>query len=175
MHRRDRRRAAERGGTTGVIEVLLVDDEELVRSGLRMIRMILRNADDIDVVGEARDGAEAVDPGPGGGAPDVILLDIRMPGVDGLAALAELVALPRPPAVVMPTTFSMDEYVHRALRAGARGFLLKDAPVPAQRARFTTATRCWLPVKAHVSRSLAKLGMNNRVQAAILSHAAGWV
>jgi len=107
-----------------VIRTVLVDDEQLVRSGLRMI---LDAAEDIEVVGEAGDGDEAL-------AlaerlePDVVLLDIRMPGTDGLTAAAGMAALPRAPKVVLLTTFDLDEYVHRALRAGAVGFLLKDTP-----------------------------------------------
>jgi DNA-binding NarL/FixJ family response regulator len=106
------------------IRVLLVDDDPLVRAGLRMI---LSSADDIEVVGEAGDGSEVV------GAvrahrPDVVLMDIRMPVVDGLAATASVTALPDPPQVVVLTTFSADEYVFRALEAGAAGFLLKDTP-----------------------------------------------
>ncbi|GAA1500075.1 response regulator transcription factor [Streptomyces synnematoformans] len=106
------------------MKVLIADDEQLVRHGLRMI---LDTADDIEVVGEAADGAEAVVLAREL-RPDVVLLDIRMPGTDGLAAAADLAGLPRPPAVVVLTTFDLDEYVHRALRAGARGFLLKDTP-----------------------------------------------
>ena len=107
-----------------MIRTVLVDDEQLVRSGLKMI---LEAADDIEVVGEASDGAEAVQVARET-APDVMLLDIRMPGVDGLTAAAELAKLPTPPRVVLLTTFDLDEYVHRALRAGAVGFLLKDTP-----------------------------------------------
>ena len=107
------------------VRVLVADDQELVRTGLRMI---LNAQPDIEVVGEAADGAEAV-------AlarrlrPDVCLFDIRMPVLDGLDATRELagpgVADPIP--VVVITTFDLDEYVYAALRAGARGFLLKDA------------------------------------------------
>ena len=107
------------------MHVLVADDQELVRTGLRMI---LNAQPDIEVVGEAADGAEAV-------AlarrlrPDVCLFDIRMPVLDGLDATRELagpgVADPIP--VVVITTFDLDEYVYAALRAGARGFLLKDA------------------------------------------------
>jgi DNA-binding NarL/FixJ family response regulator len=107
-----------------MIKVLLVDDEALVRSGLRMI---LEAAGDIAIVAEARDGDEAV------GAvrrhrPDVVLMDVRMPGRDGLSAAEELARRPDAPKVVMLTTFDLDEYVHAALRAGAVGFLLKDTP-----------------------------------------------
>lgn len=208
-----------------MIRVLVVDDEHLVRSGLRLI---LEAAGDIAVVGEARDGAEAV------GAvtrlgPEVVLMDVRMPGMDGLAAAARIGALPDPPKVIMLTTFDLDEYVLRALQAGAVGFLLKDtpptelaaavrtvragnamlaptvtmrllssfverAPAVAQRARDRLAALTGrerevihalgrglsnagiadelslseATVKAHVSRALAKLGLTNRVQAAIL-------
>ncbi len=114
----------KRRGTTRVIRTILIDDEQLVRSGLKMI---LDSADDIEVVGEGSDGAEAVRLARGL-QPDVVLLDIRMPGVDGLTAATELAALPNPPKVVLLTTFDLDEYVHRALRAGAVGFLLKDTP-----------------------------------------------
>jgi DNA-binding NarL/FixJ family response regulator len=106
------------------VRVLLVDDEELVRFGLRTI---LEHADGIEVVGEAGDGAEAV------GAvltlhPDVVLMDIRMPRVDGLSATRAILAQPYPPKVAVLTTFHLDEYVFAALEAGACGFLLKDTP-----------------------------------------------
>ena len=213
-----------------VIRVLVVDDERLVRSGLRMI---LESAGDIEVVGEAANGGEAIEqvrlhrPG-------VVLMDIRMPAMDGLAATAELTTLPGPPKVVVLTTFELDEYVHTALENGAVGFLLKDTPPPdliqavrtvadgnamlgptvtrrliaefaarssskavAARRRLEVLTererevviavahglsnaeigrRLFMSeatVKAHVSRVLAKLGMSNRVQAAILAHDAG--
>lgn len=218
-----------------MIRTVLIDDEQLVRSGLRMI---LDSAPDIEVVGEGGDGTEAIRLTEEL-APDVVLLDIRMPGVDGLTAAARLAALPDPPHVVLLTTFDLDEYVHGALRAGAVGFLLKDtpprdliaavrtvhegnamlspsvtkrmlerfaAPAPADSAegRATAGRRLEVlsereravlvavaqgmsnaeagralgmreaTVKAHVSRILAKLGMSNRVQAAILAHDAGW-
>ncbi|NED99381.1 response regulator [Phytoactinopolyspora halotolerans] len=107
-----------------MIRVVIVDDEQLVRSGLRMI---LESADDIEVTGEGSDGTEAVRIAQDV-RPDVLLLDIRMPGVDGLTAAAGLVALPRPPKVIVLTTFDLDEYVHKALQVGAVGFLLKDTP-----------------------------------------------
>ncbi|GAA4932032.1 response regulator transcription factor [Streptomonospora halophila] len=214
-----------------MIRTALVDDERLVRSGLRMI---LDTAEDIEVVGEAGDGDEALDLA-ARLEPDVVLLDIRMPGTDGLTAAAMMADLPRPPKVVLLTTFDLDEYVHRALRAGAVGFLLKDTPprdligavrtidegnamlapsitkrmlerftVPAAGAGAEAARRLQVlsdrerdvlvavaqgmsnaeagrslgmreaTVKAHVSSILSKLGMGNRVQAAILAHDAGW-
>jgi DNA-binding NarL/FixJ family response regulator len=105
-----------------VIRVLLVDDEELVRAGFRMI---LQPVDDIEVVAEAGDGAAALT-AVRAHRPDVVLMDVRMPGTDGLKALAALAEFPLPPAVVMLTTFDIDDYVHAALRHGAVGFLLKD-------------------------------------------------
>ena len=106
------------------IRLLIADDQELVRIGFRLL---LEAQDDLEVVGEAADGEQAV-------AlarelrPDVILMDIRMPRVDGIEAIGRLQALERPPRVLVLTTFDLDEYVFGALRAGAAGFLLKDAP-----------------------------------------------
>ncbi|MBQ0994591.1 response regulator transcription factor [Micromonospora sp. H61] len=105
-----------------MIRVVVVDDEQLVRAGLRLI---LEAAEDITVVGEAADGAGALEQAQRL-RPDVVLLDVRMPGVDGLTAAPDVVAAG--PKVIMLTTFDLDEYVHRALRAGAVGFLLKDTP-----------------------------------------------
>ncbi|MES5823293.1 response regulator transcription factor [Streptomyces sp. RG80] len=104
-----------------MIRVVVVDDEALVRSGFKLI---LRAADDVEVVATAV-GAEAVDT-VRREAPDVVLLDIRMPDVDGLTVLRQLRALPEPPVVAMLTTFDADEYILTALRSGAAGFLLKD-------------------------------------------------
>jgi DNA-binding NarL/FixJ family response regulator len=217
-------------GVPRLIRVVLVDDEQLVRSGLRMI---LESAGDIEVVGEAADGGGAVEL-VRRHRPDVALMDIRMPAMDGLAATRALTALPDPPRVIMLTTFELDEYVHTALENGAVGFLLKDTPprdliqavrtvaegnamlaptvtrrliaefasrnsakAVAARRRLDTLTgrerevvvavarglsnaeigrRLFMSeatVKAHVSRVLAKLGLSNRVQAAILAHDAG--
>jgi DNA-binding NarL/FixJ family response regulator len=106
------------------IRVLLVDDDALVRSGLRMM---LAGAEQIDVVGEVDDGRgvlAAVDVN----HPHVVLMDIRMPQLDGIAATRLLRAQPQPPQVLVLTTFDADELVVRALRAGAAGFLLKDTP-----------------------------------------------
>ncbi|MGS2613957.1 response regulator [Micromonospora sp. LZ34] len=208
-----------------MIRVLVADDEQLVRSGLRLI---LEAAPEITVVGEAADGAEALAEARRL-RPDVVLLDVRMPGTDGLTAAPRIVA--DGAKVIMLTTFDRDEYVHRALRAGAVGFLLKDTPprdlaaavrtVAAGNAMLApTVTRRLIEsfaergpdrrtaarqrlgdltareleivrevarghanagiarrlgmseatVKAHVSRALAKLGVGNRVQVAILVH-----
>ncbi|QIK10205.1 response regulator transcription factor [Streptomyces sp. ID38640] len=106
------------------IRVLLADDEDLVRSGLTLI---LQADPDISVVAEASDGAQAVHLARAH-QPDVVLMDIRMPVMDGLAATKEIAKLPRCPKVVVLTTFDLDEYVHAALQAGAMGFLLKNTP-----------------------------------------------
>jgi DNA-binding NarL/FixJ family response regulator len=107
-----------------VIRVVVADDQALVRSGFSVL---LRSADDIQVVGEASDGAEAVDVAIRE-RPDVILMDIRMPGTDGLEATRRITADDRltNTRVLILTTFDHDEYVFEALRAGASGFLLKD-------------------------------------------------
>jgi DNA-binding NarL/FixJ family response regulator len=107
-----------------MIRVLLVDDDPLVRSGLRMM---LAGAESLEVVAEAGDGREVL------GAvdlhrPDVVLMDIRMPRLDGIAATRLLAAQPDSPAVLVLTTFDADDLVLRALQAGAAGFLLKDTP-----------------------------------------------
>jgi DNA-binding NarL/FixJ family response regulator len=209
-----------------VTRVLLVDDDALVRSGLRMM---LDGADGISVVGEAADGDEvpaAVD----ACFPQVVLMDLRMPRVNGIVATHRLRRGPNPPEVIVLTTFDTDENVVRALRAGAGGFLLKDAPpariaaairlvaegepmlspqitrrlmehVAAQagardqaraalaaltarerevalavaeghaNARIATDLDLGLAtVKAHVSRILVKLDLNNRTQLALLVH-----
>ncbi|NKZ04507.1 response regulator [Actinomadura latina] len=106
------------------ITVLLVDDEPMVCAHLRTI---LGAADDVEVVGEAHDGASGVE-AVVRYRPHVVLMDLRMPGVDGLAAIERIAALRSPPVVVALTTFDADEYVLRALRAGAAGFLLKSTP-----------------------------------------------
>jgi DNA-binding NarL/FixJ family response regulator len=106
------------------VRVLIVDDDALVRAGLRMI---LSAAEDIEVIGEASDGGQVPEV-VAARRPDVVLMDIRMPGVDGLTATEALRAGPEPPEVIVLTTFDADEHVLRALRAGAGGFLLKDTP-----------------------------------------------
>jgi DNA-binding NarL/FixJ family response regulator len=109
------------------ISVLVADDEPLARQGLRTI---LETEDDVTVVAEAADGAEAV-------AltrrhqPDVVCMDVRMPGIDGIRATERVLALDRPPRVLVVTTFDSDDYVFEALRAGAAGFLLKRSSADA--------------------------------------------
>jgi DNA-binding NarL/FixJ family response regulator len=104
------------------IRVAVADDQALVRSGFAVL---LRSADDIEVVGEAADGAEAIALARGA-HPDVFLMDIRMPGMDGLEATAKITVEAPETRVLILTTFDLDEYVFGALRAGASGFLLKD-------------------------------------------------
>ncbi len=213
------------------IRVLLVDDDALVRAGLRLM---LGGTQGIEIVGEAADGSQVlrlVDEH----RPHVVLMDIRMPAMDGLTATELLRARDEPPEVVVLTTFHADTQVLRALRAGAAGFLLKDTPpadilasvrkvasgepvlspavtrqliqhvTPAGRdtrrsraedalarlgeresevalgvgrglanARIAASLYMSVPtVKTHVSRILTKLGLNNRVQLALLVHDAG--
>jgi DNA-binding NarL/FixJ family response regulator len=194
------------------------------------LSLILETANDIVVVGEAKDGEDAIS-AVTRLKPHVVLMDVRMPGTDGLTAAARILATPNPPKLIMLTTFDLDEYVHQALRLGAVGFLLKDTPprdliaavrtVAAGQAMLSpSVTRRLIDafvdkapsrseaarrqlasltgreedviralarglsnaeiarelrlseatVKAHVSRVLAKLGLTNRVQAAILVH-----
>lgn len=107
-----------------VVRVIVVDDEPMVCAHLRTI---LGSAADIEVVGEAHDGAAGVD-AVVRDRPDVVLMDLRMPGMDGLTAIDRIGRLADPPAVVVLTTFDADQYVLRALRAGAAGFLVKSTP-----------------------------------------------
>jgi DNA-binding NarL/FixJ family response regulator len=106
------------------IRVLIADDQALMRTGFRMI---LDAQDDIEVVGEAIDGTDAVRQFERS-EPDVVVMDVRMPTMDGIEATRRLTALERPARVLILTTFDLDDYVYEALRAGASGFLLKDRP-----------------------------------------------
>ncbi len=107
------------------ITVLLVDDQVMVRAGFRLI---LESDADLRVLGEAADGAAALD-AVTALRPDVVLMDVQMPGMDGLEATRRIGALPgQPPSVLVLTTFERDDYIFAALRAGASGFLLKNAP-----------------------------------------------
>jgi DNA-binding NarL/FixJ family response regulator len=116
-----------------VIRVLIADDEAIVRDGLRAI---VELEPDLEVVAEAADGAQAVELARTN-SPDVALVDIRMPDVDGLEATRRLVALPAPPRVLVLTTFDHNEYVYEAMKSGASGFLLKDV----RRGQLTDAIR----------------------------------
>jgi DNA-binding NarL/FixJ family response regulator len=107
-----------------VIRVLLVDDQSLLRAGFRMI---LEAEDDISVVGEAGDGAAGITM-TAALRPDVVLMDVRMPGTDGIEATTAITAAGGPAKVLILTTYDLDQYVYAGLRAGASGFLLKDAP-----------------------------------------------
>ncbi|CCH30984.1 response regulator transcription factor [Actinosynnema sp. NPDC047251] len=111
------------GEGAGVIGVLIADDQAAVRSALRLV---LDAEPDIEVLAEAEDGAQAVRLARER-RPAVAVVDLRMPRLDGVAAIRELVGLPEPPTVVALTTFDLDEYLFGALRAGAAGFLLKDS------------------------------------------------
>jgi DNA-binding NarL/FixJ family response regulator len=123
------------------IRVLVVDDDALVRAGLSML---LAGVEDIGIVGEATDGSEVAQ-AVAELEPDVVLMDIRMPGMDGLAATELLRAQAEAPEVIVLTTFEADEYVLRALRAGAGGFLLKDTP-PADIVRAVRAVAAGEPM-----------------------------
>lgn len=121
-----------------MIRVVLADDHALIREGLRML---LELQDDIEVVGEAADGVEAVEV-TRRTRPDVVLMDVQMPRVDGLAATEQLLsAAPPHPRVLVLTTYDLDEHVVESLRAGASGFLLKDAPPEEMLAAIRTVRR----------------------------------
>ncbi|QIS20257.1 response regulator [Nocardia terpenica] len=214
-----------------MIKVVLLDDEAIVRGG---IAMILAAGPGIEVVAQDGDGRAIVDL-IARHHPDVVVTDIRMPHVDGLEVTRRVRALPDPPAVLVLTTFGLDEYVYAALESGAAGFLLKDAPpaelahavevvaagdailAPAVTKRLLdtfatggakrTQARSQLDeltererevamavatgasnadiarrlhmseatVKVHVSRTISKLGLDNRTQIAILAHQAGLI
>jgi DNA-binding NarL/FixJ family response regulator len=132
------------------IRLLIVDDQELVRTGFRLF---LETQEGFEVVGEAGDGREAIERAKEL-RPDVVLMDVRMPGMDGVEATARLTAvgIEPPPRVLVLTTFDLDEYVFGALRAGAAGFLLKDAP----RERLVEAIRVIYGGEALLSPSITR-------------------
>lgn len=107
-----------------MIRVLVVDDDHLMRAGLKMI---IEQTSDLTVVAEAEDGRQAVSLA-GRERPDVVLMDVRMPILDGIEATREITTIPDPPRVLILTTFELDEYVFSAIQAGASGFLLKRTP-----------------------------------------------
>ncbi len=111
---------------TAPIRVFLVDDQQMVRAGFRML---VESQDDMVVVGEAGDGGEALERLAVTSA-DVVLMDVRMPRIDGVEATRQLLAKPEAPRVIVLTTFDLDEYAFAAIRAGASAFLLKDAAPP---------------------------------------------
>jgi DNA-binding NarL/FixJ family response regulator len=128
--------------------VLVADDQALVRSGFAMM---LRAHDDLDVVGEAKDGREAVALARTT-QPHVVLMDIQMPVLDGIAATQEILRAPDPPRVVVLTTFDVDEYVVEALRSGASGYLLKDVEPEDLVAAVRAAASGELPLAPQVLR-----------------------
>ena len=133
-----------------MIRIVVADDQPLVRTGFGLI---LDGEADLQVVGSAADGNEAVEQTKTL-RPDVVLMDIRMPGKDGISATAEIVALPEAPRVLILTTFDLDEYVSGALRAGASGFVLKDIKADA----LAEAIRC-----VHAGESLLAPSVTRRL------------
>jgi DNA-binding NarL/FixJ family response regulator len=163
------------------IRVLIADDQAMVREGLSVL---LNAQPDIQVAGQAADGQEAV----GKTAelrPDVVLMDVRMPVLNGLEATRLIVGGDEPaPRVLVLTTFDLDEYVYEALRAGASGFLLKDASARqlAEAVRVVAAGEALLSpsvtkrlIKTHVGRILSKLGLRDRAQAVVFAYETGLV
>jgi len=155
-------------GVTGPVRVLLVDDDALVRAGLSMM---LDGADGIAVIGEAADG-DQVTAATDAHSPDVVLMDLRMPRVDGITATRRLRARPHPPEVIVLTTFDADENVLRALRAGASGFLLKDSP-PGQIAEAIRRVAAGDPIlspkitRRLMDRAAAEAGAQERARASL--------
>ncbi|NNH70566.1 response regulator transcription factor [Nocardia uniformis] len=150
------------------IRVLIADDQALVRDGLTVL---LRAQPGIEVVAAAADGAAAENL-TATLHPDVVLMDIRMPGIDGLEATARIVASGAPTRVIVLTTYDLDEYVFRALRAGASGFLLKDTPAQALAEGIRTVARGDALLAPSVTRRLldefARLGARARPDHAAL-------
>ena len=168
--------------------VLICDDQELVRTGFHLI---LDLEEDIDVVGEVADGKACLT-AVARLRPDVVLMDIRMPVMDGIAATRVIAETGFGTKVLVLTTFDLDEYVYDAMRAGASGFLLKDAPREQLSARerevfglvaqglsnseiATDLVVGEATVKTHVANVLAKLALRDRVQAVVLAYETGFV
>ena len=150
------------------IRVLIADDQSLVRAGFRLV---LENHDDVEVVGEASNGHEAVH-GASRLQPDVVLMDIRMPELDGIAATAQITERHPQTRVLVLTTYDLDEFVYDALQAGASGFLLKDTP-PEQLAggiRSVAAGEALLAptVTRRLIEEFARVGVANRARPAEL-------
>ena len=155
-------------GMTPPVRVLIVDDDAPVRAGLTMM---LDGADGIAVVGEAPDG-DQVPAAADAHAPDVVLMDLRMPRVDGITATRRLRSRPRPPEVIVLTTFDTDENILHALRAGASGFLLKDTP-PARIAEAIRQVAAGEPIlspritRRLMDRAVVQAGAYARAKAAL--------
>jgi len=141
------------GQRTGGIRVLLVDDQALIRMGFRMV---LESERDLEVVGEAEDGAQAVALATEL-APDVVIMDVRMPGMDGITATERIVGRAASTRVLIVTTFDLDEYAFAGLRAGASGFLLKNAPPAELVAAIRTVAAGDAIVEPRVTRRLLDL------------------
>ncbi|MBO2454142.1 response regulator transcription factor [Actinomadura barringtoniae] len=150
------------------LRVLIVDDDPLVRAGLSMM---INGAGGIEVVGEAADGAE-VPAAADAHAPDVVLMDLRMPRVDGITATGRLRERADPPEVIVLTTFDTDENILHALRAGASGFLLKDTP-PARIVEAITSVAAGEPIlspqitRRLMDRTAVQAGAYERARAAL--------
>jgi DNA-binding NarL/FixJ family response regulator len=149
---------ADNGAPT--VRVVVADDQDLVRTGLAMI---LDAQPDLDVVGVAADGRQAVAVA-GRTAPDVVLMDVRMPGLDGVAATREILAARPATHVLVLTTFDLDEYVLGALRAGASGFLVKDAPRASLLAAVRAVATGDVLLSPDVTRRLVTTHLNGRVE-----------
>jgi len=137
-----------------MIRVLIADDQALLREG---VRLILEAQEDIEVVAEAGDGREAIR-ACAQSRPDVVLMDLRMPGLDGIEATAEVVATHDAPRVVILTTFDRDADLHAALRAGASGFLLKTAAAADLVSAVRAAAAGDTPLAPDIARRLAPAG-----------------
>ena len=165
----DGRAAGTDESTGGPVRVLLVDDQSLLRMGFRMV---LEAEDDIEVVGEAADGASALSM-VRAMKPDVVLMDVRMPGMDGIEATAKVVAEHPASRVLILTTFDLDEYAFAGLRAGASGFLLKDTRPADLAAAIRTVAAGDAVVSPRVTKRMLELFATQMPSAATADGAAG--